>query len=176
VGSASYTTFVIATTQKMPTTSTLLVKLPALRDITRRLPQLSKILFWVLLLVNIRSLPFAWHSLSYFLQEITVIINNVWIPVRFFRSVLVIRVKYRVFRMRQLFKPRVVRAVETARWFESKAPIGLNPLEHVSVYKTWASACHFIYYILIAYLCMYGTQALTIVIFTVISATRATQR
>ncbi|KAG1824350.1 uncharacterized protein BJ212DRAFT_1260911 [Suillus subaureus] len=73
----------------------------------------SKYIFFVLLLINFRSLPFAWH-------------------IRVFLPVLRLRLQYYLLRLRILFRPKEVRAKILADWGEGLCPIGANPFELVT--------------------------------------------
>ncbi|KAG1781953.1 hypothetical protein EV702DRAFT_1177068 [Suillus placidus] len=74
----------------------------------------SKYIILVLLLINFRSLPFAWH-------------------IRVFLPVLRLRLQYYLLRLRILFKPKELRAKILSDWGEGLCPIGANPFELVTV-------------------------------------------
>lgn len=80
----------------------------------------SKYIFLLLLAINFRSLPFAWH-------------------IRVFLPVLQLRLQYYLLRIRILFKPKEVRAKILADWGEGLCPIGANPFELVTVQNGWTS-------------------------------------
>lgn len=80
----------------------------------------SKYVFFVLLLINFRSLPFAWH-------------------IRVFLPVFQLRLQYYLLRLRILFKPKEARAKILADWGEGLCPIGANPFELVAVQHGWTS-------------------------------------
>lgn len=74
----------------------------------------SKYILLVLLLINFRSLPFAWH-------------------IRVFLPVLRLRLQYYLLRLRILFKPKELRAKILSDWGEGLCPIGANPFELVTI-------------------------------------------
>ncbi|KAG1739115.1 uncharacterized protein EDB91DRAFT_391786 [Suillus paluster] len=80
----------------------------------------TKYVFLVLLLVNFRSLPFAWH-------------------IRVFLPVLRLRLQYYLLRLRIIFKPKKVRAKILADWGETLCPIGANPFKLVTVQHGWTT-------------------------------------
>ncbi|KAG2159162.1 uncharacterized protein EDB93DRAFT_1118583 [Suillus bovinus] len=96
-----------------------LQKLPHSQSTTLALSAF-KYIFLVLLFVNCRSLPFAWH-------------------IRVFLPVLRLRLQYYLLRLRILFKPKEVRAKILADWGEDLCPIGANPFELVSIHRSWTS-------------------------------------
>jgi acyl-CoA thioesterase FadM len=96
-----------------------LQKLPRSKSTTLVLSA-SKYIFFVLLLINFRSLPFAWHI-------------HVFLPL------LRLRLQYYLLRFRILFKPKEVRAKILADWGEGLCPIGANPFELVVVHHGWTS-------------------------------------
>lgn len=59
--------------------------------------------------------------------------------VRVWRPVFALRLAYYWLRLRIIFKSRRQKEIAVEKWFESLAPVGQNPLETVSTYKTWAS-------------------------------------
>ncbi|KAG1854184.1 hypothetical protein DFJ58DRAFT_788562 [Suillus subalutaceus] len=96
-----------------------LQKLPRSQSTTLVLSA-SKYIFFVLLLINFRSLPFAWH-------------------IRVFLPVLRLRLQYYLLRLRILFRPKEVRTRILADWGEGLCPIGANPFELVAVQHGWTS-------------------------------------
>ncbi|EGN91776.1 hypothetical protein SERLA73DRAFT_192050 [Serpula lacrymans var. lacrymans S7.3] len=79
-----------------------------------------KYVFFLLLLVNARSLPLAWH-------------------VRIFRPVVYLRLQYYLLRLHLLFSSKEVKVKASNDWAESLSPVGAHPFEMTTVYKTWAS-------------------------------------
>ncbi|KAG2069670.1 hypothetical protein BDR04DRAFT_1101342 [Suillus decipiens] len=80
----------------------------------------SKYIFLVLLLINFRSLPFAWH-------------------IRVFFPVVRLRLQYYLLRLSILHKPREVRTKILTDWHENLCPIGANPFELVTIQHGWTS-------------------------------------
>ncbi|KAG0708711.1 hypothetical protein DFH29DRAFT_979345 [Suillus ampliporus] len=78
-----------------------------------------KYIFLVLLLVNCRSLPFAWH-------------------IRLLLPVLRLRLQYYLLRLRIIFKPERVKAKILNDWSEALCPIGANPFKLVTIQHGWA--------------------------------------
>jgi hypothetical protein len=114
--------------------------LPWLTKFREGSPAIYKVLFWALLLVNIRSFPFAWHGERRVFKVHASLFNDIPTDlVRIFRPAISIRFEYYVFRLRNLFASRSVLAKKKEGWLESITPIGANPFEHVIVYKTSAS-------------------------------------
>lgn len=104
--------------------SRLLARIPPmpvlnLQKLSRSL-EATKYIFLVLLLVNFRSLPFAWH-------------------IRVFLPVLRLRLQYYILRLRILFKPKKVGAKLLTDWGEGLCPIGADPFKLVSVQHGWTS-------------------------------------
>ncbi|KIM86934.1 hypothetical protein PILCRDRAFT_815390 [Piloderma croceum F 1598] len=92
----------------------------SLRSVLRHLPHVLKYVTLVLLLLNVRSFPLVWH-------------------LRIFRPVYVFQFQYYLLHLRTIFKSRSAKERALQTWFESLAPVGINPFEAVNTYKTWAS-------------------------------------
>ncbi|KAF4585082.1 hypothetical protein EYR40_001918 [Pleurotus pulmonarius] len=88
--------------------------------IIRALPTFAKYLLYLLVLLNIRSFPLAWH-------------------VRVFQPVTNLRIKYRLFRLSLLFKSKQLKDKADADWWDSVSPIGCNPLQDTVTYTSWSS-------------------------------------
>jgi hypothetical protein len=113
-----------------------------LNTVTHVFPQLSTLLkgtLGLILLLNLRSLPFAWHSAwpfllpgtpAYFLRAV-----RVWWPV------LVLQARWKLLRMSLLFKSSAQKKAARIAWLESLSPVGSNPFMREYIYKTWAGAC-----------------------------------
>lgn len=82
--------------------------------------KLAKFMFLLLLLLNVRSLPLAWH-------------------LRVFRPVFAIRLRYWWAMLRTMLMSRQEREKEEDRWLDSLCPLGQNPFEMVVPYTSWAS-------------------------------------
>ena len=67
--------------------------------------------------------------------------------VKVWRPVWAIRLRFLLLQLRCLFMSRKHKLECRERWFESLSPVGANPFERVTVYKTWASQ----YLLLIAF-------------------------
>ncbi|KZT67856.1 hypothetical protein DAEQUDRAFT_728628 [Daedalea quercina L-15889] len=74
----------------------------------------------LLLLVNARSWPFTWHF-------------------RVFRPVISLRFQWYLLQLRLLFKSKRVKQRVKAKWLGDLCPVGLDPLELVHTWKSWAS-------------------------------------
>ncbi|KAG1739116.1 uncharacterized protein EDB91DRAFT_391757 [Suillus paluster] len=100
----------------------LLAKMPTPVVLLRRQLVLSvtKYTLLVLLLVNFRSLPLAWH-------------------IRLFLPVLRLSLQYYLLRLRIIFKPKKVKAKILNDWNEALCPIGASPFELVVVQHGWAT-------------------------------------
>ncbi|KIK74397.1 hypothetical protein PAXRUDRAFT_836001 [Paxillus rubicundulus Ve08.2h10] len=72
----------------------------------------------IILLVNANSLPFVWH------------IRVSW-------PFLVAKLEY-MLRASLIFTPKAERARTLVAWVEGLSPVGANPFELVTVYRTWA--------------------------------------
>ncbi|KDQ23283.1 hypothetical protein PLEOSDRAFT_1048928 [Pleurotus ostreatus PC15] len=88
--------------------------------IIRVLPTLAKYILYLLVLLNIRSFPLAWH-------------------VRVFQPVTNLRIKYRLFRLTLLFKSKKLKDKADAEWWDSVSPIGRNPFQDTVTYTSWSS-------------------------------------
>ncbi|KAG1903296.1 uncharacterized protein F5891DRAFT_1018610 [Suillus fuscotomentosus] len=95
-------------------------KLPRSQLTTTLVLSASKYIFLVLLLINLRSLPFAWH-------------------IRVFLPVLRLRLQYYLLRLRILFKSKELKAKILADWGEGLCPVGTNPFELVTIHHGWTS-------------------------------------
>lgn len=80
-----------------------------------------KIIAFLLLILNIRAFPFVWH-------------------VRIWRWAILKRIEYRAFRIRTaLTCTKAQRGKLEDAWLEGSIPLGQDPCEFTSSYKTWAS-------------------------------------
>ncbi|KAH7911510.1 hypothetical protein BJ138DRAFT_1085416 [Hygrophoropsis aurantiaca] len=80
----------------------------------------TKYLLYLLVLLNVRSFPFAWH-------------------VRVFLPVIVLRAKYYLFRLTLLLKrvPRAARRAHAIAWAEALCPVGLDPFKVAVSHWSW---------------------------------------
>lgn len=60
-------------------------------------------------------------------------------PARVFRPVFVLHFRYYWLRLRIIFKSRQEKELAVKNWFEELHPVGLNPFNTMTPYKTWAS-------------------------------------
>lgn len=70
---------------------------------------------------------------------ILVLLALKFVLVRVFRPLFTLRFRYCVLCLRFLFKSRREKDNAVEKWFENMAPVGVNPFEAVTTYKTWAS-------------------------------------
>ena len=85
-------------------------------------PIYAKYIVAVLLVINARSLPLAWH-------------------LRIFKPIFVIWLKYQRFKLRMVFSSSEQRRRLEDKWFDDNSPVGKDPLNTVIPYYSWASAC-----------------------------------
>ncbi|KAF9458260.1 hypothetical protein BDZ94DRAFT_1284916 [Collybia nuda] len=83
-------------------------------------PSITKYLIVLLLLLNIRSWPLAWHF-------------------RVFRPVFKIRIRYKLMQWRNMFRSRIAQVQAEDRWLDSITPIGADPFNLTISYNSWAS-------------------------------------
>jgi len=83
------------------------------------LPRLAKLVAYILVILNLRSLPFAWH------------IHLFW-PV--------VKIRWRAWcaRMRTLSLSCSVREAAARKFLDDLCPVGQNPIEFTMVTKAWA--------------------------------------
>jgi hypothetical protein len=77
----------------------------------------------------------AWYD---DLVSLNVILLLTW-PVRIFQPVFNMRFSHFLFRLKTFGQPAAVKEEEEMKWLDALSPIGENPLNKVTVYKTWAS-------------------------------------
>ncbi|KAK2463910.1 hypothetical protein APHAL10511_004082 [Amanita phalloides] len=82
--------------------------------------KVAKYVFFLLLLLNARSLPLAWH-------------------IRVLRPAFAIRLRHLWMRLRTVFMSRQQREKEEDRWLDGLCPVGQHPLDTVVSYQSWAS-------------------------------------
>ena len=87
------------------------------------LATLAKYVFYLLLLLNTRSLPLVWH-------------------IRVFRPVFAMTLRRRWLTLRTALMSRERKAKEEDTWMDQICPVGQDPFEAVVLFKTWASECH----------------------------------
>ncbi|KAH9983048.1 hypothetical protein BJV74DRAFT_777907 [Russula compacta] len=85
----------------------------------RLLPSLAKVLAYLLVVLNLRSLPFAWH-------------------VSLFWPVAKVRWLAWCARIRTLSLSSAVREAAARKFLDDLSPVGDNPLDKTIVFKTWA--------------------------------------
>ena len=86
----------------------------------RHLSKAAKCIFYLLLILNARSLPLAWH-------------------IRIFRPVVLIRLRHRWMKLRTMLTSRGQREKEEDRWLDGLCPVGQDPFEMIVPYTSWAS-------------------------------------
>lgn len=128
----------------------LYARLKSLLDRSPRIKLLSilKYAAYIVLLVNLGSLPFVWHSESHripffllFLRESEMCgSTRVFIVVRVLWPILLAKVEYSVLRLKLIFASKKERARALITWGENLSPVGANPFEFTTVYRRWSSA------------------------------------
>ncbi|KAF8060216.1 hypothetical protein FPV67DRAFT_1513845 [Lyophyllum atratum] len=83
-------------------------------------PTLAKYVLWLVILVNMRSWPLAWHF-------------------RVFRPVFRIRLAHKMVVLRSMFKSGATKIQAEDEWLDSICPVGSDPLKYVIKYNSWAS-------------------------------------
>lgn len=76
--------------------------------------------FYLLLLLNARSLPLAWH-------------------IRVFRPVFAIKLRHRWLKLRTALMSRQQKDIEEDIWLDRLCPVGQDPFDTVVSYTSWAS-------------------------------------
>ncbi|KAM6491308.1 hypothetical protein JOM56_013547 [Amanita muscaria] len=84
------------------------------------LPRFLKYIVYLLLFLNVRSFPFAWH-------------------LRVFRPVVAIRLSYLMVKLRTLFMSRRQSEGEEDKWVDNICPVGQDPFTTQVSYYSWAS-------------------------------------
>lgn len=110
-----------------------------LRPILRAIPSVLKWAAALLFLVNIRSWPLVWHSeyhLDFFpfisCSQRSAYVVQIWRPIWHFQ------LRFLFLRLRLLLKSRKEKQQALEKFFDSLPPIGQNPFDMVSKYRTWA--------------------------------------
>ncbi len=84
------------------------------------LAKLAKYAFFLLLLLNARSLPLGWH-------------------IRVFRPVFAIKLRHRWLNLRTALMSRQQKETEEDVWVDRLCPVGQDPFETLVTYTSWAS-------------------------------------
>ncbi|KAF8631503.1 hypothetical protein AX15_002367 [Amanita polypyramis BW_CC] len=84
------------------------------------LGKVAKHIFYLLLLLNARSSPLAWH-------------------IRIFRPAVFIRLNYRWMKLRTMLMSRERREKEEDSWLDGLCPVGQDPFDMAVPYNSWAS-------------------------------------
>jgi hypothetical protein len=98
------------------------------------LPRLAKIAAYILVILNLRSLPFGWHSMSLVYHSscsLTLLVKLLWTVFR-------LELYAWCVRMRTLSLSSATRSAAACKYLDSLSPIGQNPLDKVIVLKCWA--------------------------------------
>jgi hypothetical protein len=126
------------------TVARLLTSAKHLRSISWQLlgslSRIHKIILWIILILNVRSLPFAWHSKAAFLALVCRREKAEYaVVVRVFWPIITLRLHfYRRCFLPYFFKSRAVYAAAKESWYDSITPVGSHPFEYVTVHKSWA--------------------------------------
>lgn len=97
-----------------------------------------KLLLFVVLVLNYKSLPFAWHS-EHTHVLVNVVLSNLYFVVRVFKPVFNIRLRHLLMNLRTSFIhpfDKRAQAVAREKWLMSIAPVGTNPFDLLTVYRT----------------------------------------
>ncbi|RDB18170.1 hypothetical protein Hypma_000487 [Hypsizygus marmoreus] len=86
----------------------------------RLLPTVTKYLLFLVLLINVRSWPLAWHF-------------------RVFRPVFRVRIQHKLMKWRTMFKSPAGQIAAEEEWFDSISPIGADPFNYTVKYNSRAS-------------------------------------
>ena len=78
----------------------------------------------------------AWQV---FMELLKFYVADLNASVRVFRPVFALRFRYYWLRLRILFKSSQVKELAVRNWFEELLPVGLNPFDAMTAYKTWTS-------------------------------------
>ncbi|KAM6491307.1 hypothetical protein JOM56_013546 [Amanita muscaria] len=93
----------------------------ALRSVVlTHFPRLLKYVIYLLVLLNVRSFPLAWHF-------------------RVFRPVFAVRARYLALRLRTLFLSRRQWEKEEDKWLDNLCPVGQDPFNIQASHHSWAS-------------------------------------
>jgi hypothetical protein len=84
------------------------------------LAKLAKYVFFLLLLLNVRSLPLAWH-------------------IRVFRPVFAIKLRHRWLNLRTALMSRQQKEIEEDLWMDRLCPVGQDPFKTLVTYTSSAS-------------------------------------
>lgn len=122
---------------------TLAYASPAAALSLRLLPRLAKIIAYLVLILNFRSLPFGWHSMF-----IACILATRFLFYFIFlnpKAVVfwpVIKIRWHAWcaRMRTLSLSSAVRDAAASKYLDGLSPVGQNPLSLTVVTKAWAGA------------------------------------
>jgi hypothetical protein len=107
-------------------------------SVLRFAPSLTKYLVILLLLVNIRSWPLAWHC--EFVSKPVLKYSNLTLPkVRVFRPVFRIRLQHKWMQWRNMFKSRPAQVLAEDKWLDSITPVGADPFNLTIPYRSFAS-------------------------------------
>ena len=115
---------------------------PAAALSLRLLPRLAKVIAYLLLILNFRSLPFGWHSML-----IPCILATRFLLFFYPTAVVfwpVIKVRWHAWcaRIRTLSLSSAVRDAAACKYLDGLSPVGQNPLNLTVVTKAWAGAYH----------------------------------
>jgi hypothetical protein len=108
------------------------------------LPNVLKWTAVLLVLVNVRSFPFLWHSehhsfdLRYFIAN-----DNATCLVRMFAPLIKQHIRWHVLLLKLLFRSKKDAEIEKQRWLDSLSPVGLSPFEIIVSHPCWAGMFSF---------------------------------
>jgi hypothetical protein len=115
---------------------------PAVALSLRLLPRLAKLVAYILIILNVRSLPFAWHSMPPppypFLITQMLILFLFMFTVHLYWPVVKIRWRAWCARIRTLSLSSAVREAAARKFLDDLCPVGQNPLDFTIVTKAWA--------------------------------------
>ena len=113
---------------------------PALAISLRVLPRLAKLVAYILIILNVRSLPFAWHSMlpRYNILTLPKRLFFLYVLVNLFWPVIKIRWRAWCVRIRTLSLSSAVREAAARKFLDDLCPVGQNPLDFTLVTKALA--------------------------------------
>jgi hypothetical protein len=116
-------------TAGLPSLATTMNLLP------NHLPVVAKYTAFLLVLLNVKSFPFAWHRTSFSSRRLPD--NSNFLSVRVFAPVISLRIQWVFLCLRLLFASKSRAAKVKQAWLDSLSPVGQNPLAIRVVHRAW---------------------------------------
>ena len=121
---------------------TLAYASPAAALSLRLLPRLAKIIAYLVLILNVRSLPFGWHSMLIACILVTGFLFSFTPTAVVFWPVIKVRWHAWCARMRTLSLSSTVRDAAARKYLDNLSQVGQNPFSLTVVTKAWAGVRH----------------------------------